>query len=170
FQVKDGIWNARLTVRAGTELEVSLETLNPNEIPIVVSGALHTYFAISDIGQVRVVNLEDAEYLDTVGEPTMRKQKGVVEFSGEVDRIYESSSSVLLVDDVSGRTILVEKGGSPSTVVWNPWSEKAAALGDMPDEGYQKFCCIEAAISNERAVIVMPRSSHLLSTRISVEE
>ena len=170
FEMSEGIWHASLTVKAGAELEVNLETQNPNEIPIVVSGALHSYFAISDIEQVRVVNLEGADYLDTVGTPTQRTQKGAVGFSGEVDSIYDSSSSVLLVDDLSGRTILIEKSGSPSTVVWNPWAEKSAAMGDMPDEGYRKFCCVEAAIANDKAVIVLPGESHVLSTRISVEE
>jgi glucose-6-phosphate 1-epimerase len=170
FGMSDGIWNASVTVKAGAELEVILETRNPNEIPIVVSGALHSYFAVSDIEQVRVVNLEGADYLDTVGTPTMRNQKGALGFGSEVDSIYDSSSSLLLVDDLSGRTILIEKGGSPSTVVWNPWAEKSAAMGDMPDDGYLKFCCVEAAIANDKAVIVMPGASHVLSTRISVEE
>ena len=170
FGMEEGIWKAELTVKAGAELEVSLETLNTNEIPIVVSGALHSYFSVSDIGNVRLVNLEDADFLDTVGVSTLRKQKGAIEFKGEVDAIYDSPGKVLLVDDFSGRTILIEKGGSPSTVVWNPWMEKATAMGDLPDEGYRKFCCIEAAIANDKAVIVMPGSSHVLSTRISVEE
>jgi len=170
FAMADGIWKAEVTVKAGLDLEVSLESVNTTEIPIVVSGALHSYFSVSDIENVRVVNLEDADFLDTIGEPTMRKQKGAITFSGEVDAIYDSAGKVLLVDDVSGRTILIEKGGSPSTVVWNPWAEKAVAMGDLPDEDYRKFCCIEAAIANDKAVIVMPGNSHVLSTRISVEE
>lgn len=170
FGMEEGIWKAEVTVKAGLELEVSLETLNTNEIPIVVSGALHSYFSVSNIGNVRVVNLEDTDYLDTAGEPTRRKQKGAVKFAGEVDSIYDSLGKVLLVDDDSGRTILIEKSGSPSTVVWNPWLEKAAAMGDLPDDGYLAFCCVEAAIANDRAVIVMPGSSYELSTRISVEE
>jgi glucose-6-phosphate 1-epimerase len=170
FGIHTGIWNAELTVRAGGELEVALESKNDSEVPIVVSGALHTYLGVSDISQVRVVNLDGCAYLDTVGLPEMRKQKGDVVFEREVDRIYESSSSILLVDDLSGRTILIEKTGSPSTVVWNPWAEKAAALADLPDDGYLKFCCIEAAIANDRAEIVMPGASHVLMTRISVEE
>jgi glucose-6-phosphate 1-epimerase len=170
FAMSEGIWHAEVTIFLGAELEISLETKNPNEIPIVVSGALHSYLAVEDVRQVKIVGLDGAEYLDTTGEPVMRRQKGDVIFRGEVDAIYESSGSSLLVDDVSGRTLLIEKAGSPSTVVWNPWVEKAAALGDMPDDGYQKFCCIEAAIANERAVIVMPGSSHVLMTRISVEE
>jgi glucose-6-phosphate 1-epimerase len=170
FEIVDGIWSAVVTFKIGEALEVILETRNPNEIPIVVSGALHPYFAVSDIEQVRVVNLDGADYLDTVGTPTQRKQKGALNFSGELDSIYDSSSNVLLVDDLSGRTLLIEKTGSPSTVVWNPWIEKSAALKDLPNDGYQKFCCIEAAIANDKAVIVMPGSIYVLSIRISVEE
>lgn len=171
FEMNAGIWSAAVTVKAGESLEVILKSGNPNEIPIVVSGALHPYFAISDIEQVRVVNLEDSEFLDTTpNPPTRSKQKGPVIFTGEVDSIYDSSSSLLLVDDLSGRTLLIEKSGSPSTVVWNPWTEKAAALADLPDDDYRKFCCVEAAIANDRAEIVIPGGSHLLRTRISVEE
>lgn len=170
FGVREGIWCAEVTVMMGEELEVRLESKNVSEVPIVVSGALHTYLGVSDVSQVRVVGMDGCEYLDTVGERVVRRQRGDVVFTGEVDRIYESSSSVLLVDDGSGRTVLVEKGGSPSTVVWNPWVEKCAALGDMPDEDFRRFCCIEAAIANDRAEIVMPGASHVLMTRISVEE
>ena len=170
FGIRVGIWNAELTVRAGQELEVAVETKNFSETPVVVSGALHTYLGVSDISQVRVVNLDGCTYLDTVGEHQHRTQRGDVVFNKEVDRIYDSSSSTLLVDDLSGRTILIEKTGSPSTVVWNPWDAKAAAMADLPDAGYLKFCCIEAAIANDRAEIVMPGGSHVLMTRISVEE
>lgn len=170
FEMIEGIWNAFVTLKIGEALEVILETRNPNEIPIVVSGALHPYFAVSDIEQVRIVNLDGSDYLDTTGEPTQRKQQGALKFNGEVDLIYESSNNILLVDDLSGRTLLVEKSGSPSTVVWNPWKEKSVALSDLPDDGYRKFCCIESAIANDKAVIVMPGSSATLGIRISVEE
>jgi glucose-6-phosphate 1-epimerase len=55
-------------------------------------------------------------------------------------------------------------------VIWNPWVEKAAALADLPDDDYRKFCCIETTIANDRAEIVMPGGSHVMMTRISVEE
>ncbi|MFM2197153.1 MAG: hypothetical protein RLZZ505_585 [Verrucomicrobiota bacterium] len=170
FGIRVGIWSAELTVKAGEELEVALKSKNTSEVPIVISGSLHSYLGVSDISHVRVVNLDGSAYLDTVGKPQMRKQKGDVVFDREVDRIYESSRSLLLVDDLSGRTILIEKSGSNSTVIWNPWLEKAAALADLPDDGYRKFCCIETAIANDRAEIVMPGGAHVLATRISVEE
>lgn len=170
FSMSEGIWHAVVTISLGAELEISLETKNPNEIPIVVSGALHNYLAVADVRHVNIVGLDGTDYLDTTSEPVMRHQKGNVIFRSETDAIYESPSSSLLVDDISGRNLLIEKAGSPSTVVWNPWIEKGASLKDLPDEGYENFCCIETAIANEKAVIVMPGSSHVLWTRISVDE
>ena len=31
-----------------------------------------------------------------------------------------------------------------SPVVWNPWVEKAAAMGDFDDLGYKEMVCVEA--------------------------
>lgn len=169
FAIRDGIWNAQVTIAAGEELEVRLESKNTCAAPIAISGALHTYLCVSDIEQVRVVSLDECDYLDMVGEPQIRTQRGELVFNTEVDRIYDSTGSTRLVDDIAKRTVLIEKSGSPSTVVWNPWVEKAAALGDLPDEDYRRFCCIEATIANDRAVSVMPGCSHLLMTRISLQ-
>lgn len=169
FGVRDGIWSAEIRIEAGEALEVALDTKNVSGEPIVVSGALHTYLAVADIERVRVANLDGCHYLDTVGEPQVRYQNGDVQFDTEVDRIYESSDSVILTDELARRTVLIEKSGSPSTVVWNPWITKAAALGDLPDEDYRRFCCIEAAIANDNAAIVMPGGSHVLMTRIRLD-
>ena len=35
--------------------------------------------------------------------------------------------------------------GFPDAVVWNPWAERAAALPDLPDDGYRCMLCVEAA-------------------------
>ncbi|MFK7852132.1 MAG: D-hexose-6-phosphate mutarotase [Akkermansiaceae bacterium] len=170
FEMSDGIWHATVSILAGEELQVSLDTRNPNNFPIVISGALHSYFAISDIEQVRIIGLDGVSYLDTAGTSQEKRQNGPIEFQAEVDAIYDSSSNLLLVDDLLSRTILIKKTGSPSTVIWNPWMDKSALLKDLPNNDYRKFCCIEAAIANDKAVIVTPGQSHSLTTTISVEE
>jgi len=169
FGIHAGIWHAEVEVRAGKDLVIALDSKNDSNAPIMVSGALHTYLRVSEIRQVRVLNLDKSAYLDTTGVTEMRTQKGDVTFEGEVDRNYESTSSILLLDPLSRRTLRIDKRGSPSTVVWNPWTEKSVALSDLPDDGYRHFCCIEAAILNDKAQMVMPGSAHTLMTRISVE-
>jgi len=153
----------------GSSLEVALESTNLGDSPLMVSGALHSYFRVGDVREITIKGLEDTDYLDTVGEHTKRHQTGAIRIDREVDWHYDSSGSVRLEDPVKNRTILVEKEGSPSTVVWNPWTQKAAALSDLPNEDYLAFACIEAAILNDSAVALGKAETHRFSTRISVE-
>ncbi|MBB5353748.1 glucose-6-phosphate 1-epimerase [Haloferula luteola] len=170
LRFRSGDLAAYLDVYFGEWLEIALETTNLGDEPLPLSGALHTYLAISSIAQVQVDGLSGDQYLDTVGDRTERVQSGLVYFDREVDRIYENDSSALLVDSGYERVIVVEKEGSPSTVVWNPWVDKAKNLSDLPDEAYRDFVCIEAAISNDRAIILAPGGSHVLSTTLRVED
>ena len=162
-------WSAVATISMGSSLEVALESTNLGDQEMMISGALHSYFSVGDVREITIKGLEDADYLDTVGKDTNRRQTGVIRIDREVDWHYVSSGSVRLEDPVKKRTILVEKEGSPSTVVWNPWIEKAAALGDLPNEDYLAFACIEAAITNDRAVAIGKGETHRFSTRVSVE-
>jgi glucose-6-phosphate 1-epimerase len=150
-------------------LQVALESANLADERLMVSGALHTYLRVGDVREITITGLEATDYLDTVGEPTTRHQSKAIRIDREVDRYYDSSGPVWLKDSLKNRTILIEKEGSPSTVVWNPWTQKAAALGDLPDDDYLAFACIEAAITNDRAVALGKGETHVFSTRISLE-
>ena len=161
---------AWVDILLGEALEISLHTNNHGSRPVPLSGALHTYLAVSSAPQVQIDGLDGDLYLDTVGPRVERRQDGLVFFDGEVDRIYENDSSTLLVDPGYERVIVIEKEGSPSTVVWNPWVEKAGTLADLPDEGWRDFVCIEAAIANDRAIILAPGGSHTLTTTLRVED
>ena len=162
-------WTVLATIRMGNSLEVALESTNLVDEPLLVSGALHSYFSVGNVREVTIKGLEDTGYLDTVGEHTNRQQTESIRIDREVDRWYDSSGPVRLEDPVKKRTILVEKENSPSTIVWNPWTEKAVALGDLPNQDYLAFACIEAAITNDRAVAVGKGAIHRFSTRVSVE-
>ncbi len=162
-------WSAVATISMGSSLEVALQSTNLADDPLLVSGALHSYFSVGEVQKITIKGLENTNYLDTVGDHTVRHQDGVIHIDQEVDRYYDSSGSVRLEDPLKNRTILIEKKASPSTVVWNPWIEKAAALSDLPNDGYQNFVCIEAAITNDHAVAVGKGESHCFSTRISVK-
>jgi D-hexose-6-phosphate mutarotase len=50
--------------------------------------------------------------------------------------------TVQVVDKGSGATVEINKTGFPDAVVWNPWIEKAKAMGDFGDEEYKVNDCL----------------------------
>lgn len=160
----------RLTVTLdGGGLELALETSSPGTAPIVMTEALHTYFAVSDIAKVEVTGLDAASYLDKLDGFARKRQSGSIVVDREVDRIYESSATVSLIDRGFRRRIDVDnRGSSSTTVVWNPWIAKAARLADMPDDDYQRFVCIETAHAAANVATVPPGGVSELRTRLTV--
>ncbi len=156
------------TLRVGKELSLSLTTTNSGEEPCTIGGALHTYFNISNIDEVTVSGLTATPYLDTVVNE-QSTQNGSIRFQGELDRVYQNTSSDTVIHDpLWRRDILVRKSGSQSTVVWNPWSEKSAGMADLGNHEYKGFLCIEAANALDDIYTLEPEQSHTLATTISV--
>ena len=161
-------FSTALTVRIGATLSVALRTTNLSPEPINIGGALHTYFAVGDLSEIGIAGLEGVDYLDTVGEHVVRTQEGPIHFGGEIDRIYRAAPPVRIVDRVFGRNIRMESSGSRSTVVWNPFFQKAAALGDLPANAYRDFVCVEAANAGDDVRTLMPGDSHTLAMTVRV--
>ena len=159
-----------LKLRIGETLRVELITENTGSESFPLSEALHTYFEIGDIGRIQVLGLEDAKYLDKVGEPEHRSQVGPIEFSGEVDRVYLDTDAVCVIEDsLLKRRIRVEKSGAFSTVVWTPWAEKAAKMGDMgAEDGWRQMVCVESGNALDNTVMVGPGGKHVMSATYSV--
>jgi glucose-6-phosphate 1-epimerase len=70
---------------------------------------------------------------------------------------------------VLGRRIIVEKSGSDTTTVWNPWVAKSAALSDFGDDEWQQMVCIETVNAAENSITLAAGARHCLTARISVE-
>lgn len=161
-------FHAQVEIKVGSTLEIALTTENISDSPATIREALHTYLAVGDISRVTVRGLANTDYLDTVGVPTVRYQEGDITFDREIDRQYISQGTVTVNDPAWRRTLVVEKEGSGTTVVWNPWVEKSRRLADLPDEAYHHFLCVEAANAGDAEVRVAPGETHRLATRISV--
>ena len=132
---------------------------------------MHTYFRIGDIGAVRVTGLENCDYWDKVGGSVLKRQSGQITFSGETDRVYVNTAAECVIeDDQLGRRIHVAKSGSLSTVVWTPWTEKAAKMGDMgqPD-GWREMVCIESVNAMENVVKVAAGTRHTMIVEYRAE-
>lgn len=161
---------ATYVVRVGGSLRLELRVRNAGERDVTYEAALHTYLAVSDVRQVEVTGLEGAPYLDRLGgpEPVVAPDEPI-RFTGETDRIYLGSDArVEVVDPGAGRRIAVGKDGSSSTVVWNPWTEKAAGMRDVGADAWPGFLCVETANVRSDAVTLAPGQEHTMTAVLEV--
>lgn len=167
-------WGAEFALRhritLGNKLSMSLEMTNLGTQPITFEQAQHTYLSVADIHRVKILGLENARYLSRI-EPgnDHRQPERPITFSGETDRTYlDTTATCVLEDPVMGRQIRIEKSGSHSTVIWNPWIAKSAAMADFGDDEWPGMVCIETANIGPNAVQLAAGAQHVMSTAISV--
>jgi glucose-6-phosphate 1-epimerase len=141
---------------------------NSNET-FTYEDCLHTYFEVSDISAVSIKGLKGANYLDKVENFAEKTETNdVIRISSEVDRVYlNTRSTVEILDEALKRRIIVEKEGSDSTVVWNPWIAKAQQLSDFGNDEYQRMVCVESGNVGANAVKLAAGQKHTLKVTIS---
>jgi glucose-6-phosphate 1-epimerase len=163
-------FEAEAIVSIGKALEVDVRARNTGTEPFTCTGALHSYFAIGEIGRVKVHGLDALEYIDKVARFQRFAQAGPVTITGETDRIYLGTTADCVIDDSAWqRKIRIAKRGSHTTVVWNPWIEKARQLADFGDDEYHEMICVETTNAADDQITVPPGTEHHLVTRISLE-
>ena len=150
-----------LTITIGKSLHLSLQTVNTGKEAFTITQALHTYFSIADIQQVQLEGLDGVQYLDMVnGANKTEVQLDGVNVNQEVDRIYtDAPNYATLIDTKSQREVTIKTSGSKTTVVWNPWIDISKSSGDLNDDAYQRFICVETANAAEDVVLVEPNES-----------
>ncbi len=157
-------------ITVGNALEFDLVTHNLDSAPITIGDALHTYFEVGDVRKITIQGLDGCSYLDKVDGGRRKQQSGPVVIEAETDRIYlESTAECVIEDPTLRRRIRIGKRGSRTTVVWNPWIEKAAKMGDFGEDGYLNMVCVESANAADDVVTIAPGGAHHLWVRYSVE-
>ena len=139
-------YRLELTVSvAENRLDVELEVANPGSEPLPFTAALHTYLRVDEVEEARLEGLYGHDYMDaTLDNETRRDSGDVLMVDREVDRIYRNVRGALLLRD-SGRALGIHADNFPDVVVWNPWEERCAAIGDLPRDGFRHMLCVEAA-------------------------
>ena len=162
-------FSLEIEVTVGATLDVALISRNTGDTPVTLTQALHAYFKIGDVRQAQVLGLAGYDYIDKVGETAERTQSGPINFDGPVNRIYLDTADELIIDDPSlDRRIRIEREGSRSAVVWNPWIEQSRAMGDFGDEEYLRMVCVETTNAAKDAVQVAPGDSCRLASRYAI--
>jgi glucose-6-phosphate 1-epimerase len=161
----------RFTATVGSELGMSLDVSNRGAGPLVFEEALHTYFAVSGVRDVAVHGLEGTTYIDKTDGISRKVQPDApIRIVKETDQVHLNSTAACVISDGQwDRRIVIRKTGSNSTVVWNPWIAKAAALQDMAPDEWQAMICVETANAADNAVTVASGDTHRLTAAISVE-
>jgi glucose-6-phosphate 1-epimerase len=138
-------FEAELTVSIeGAQLDVELAVANTGSEPFSFTAALHTYLRCADIHAVRLTGLSGTPYEDSVAGGQHRQEIEPLSIVGEIDRIYRGLHQPLALTGAPHR-LAISSEGWPDAVLWNPGAVKAAALDDLPADGWRDMLCVEAA-------------------------
>ena len=156
-------------IRLADSLWMEMRSHNQGAESIVISNALHTYFAISQRDNVTVPALTGLAYLDKLQDYREQLQSDAIELRDEVDRVYLGPPATVELRD-RGRQLVsrVKSWGNNNLVVWNPGARQAQSMADFDDLGYQHMLCIEPANALAQSVSLQPGENHRLGQCISV--
>jgi len=140
------LWPHEFTLYArfkvGKTCEIELEAHGEFE----TTSALHTYFNVGDIAAVKVSGFGD-RFIDKVaGGKEDQLSDGVQAFPDRTDRVYLNPEACSVIHDGAlKRNIEVVHRHHSNVVGWNPGPALSISMGDMPDDGYKTFVCVETA-------------------------
>jgi D-hexose-6-phosphate mutarotase len=161
--------SAEYSVTIGEKLTAELRVTNKSEQPFTFEDCLHTYFNVGDISAVSIRGLRGTEYLDKTEHFSRKTETNAeIKITSETDRVYlNTTSTVEIFDTKLRRKIIVEKSGSNSTVVWNPWITKAQQMPDFGNDEYQRMLCVESGNVGENKLTLAPGKTSSLKIQLS---
>ena len=159
-----------IVITVDKHLTVDLIIRNTGAQSFTCTGALHSYFNVSDVTKIKILGLNGFSYVDLLDPPELKQQTGPITFKDETDRTYLDTTTTCIIEDPClNRRIHIAKQGSKSTVIWNPWIDKAKRMKDFGDDEYMGMVCVEATNAHNDIVTVNPNEIHRLQTTIHTE-
>ncbi len=166
-----------LRITLGLTLGQTLYTRNLGTQTFHLTQALHSYFAVSHAAKVGIEGLMGLPYLDKLRGMAADIQQAPFALDQACDRIYHAAPDAgsaftgryMLTDAGWQRRIVMDTRGSRSVVVWNPGSEGARKMADVPDDGWQDYFCIEAANAGPDVIALAPGAEHWLGQTLSIK-
>jgi glucose-6-phosphate 1-epimerase len=161
---------ARLDYRLGAALAVAFSVTNTGSQALAFGFALHNYFPLRDVSRSRLTGLEGVSFHDKIFAGSGAQIENIpLRIDRETDRVYhDASGEYHLTDDVSGRALAIRAEGCRSAVVWNPWREKAARLGDVPGDAWKEMLCVECGNVGAADVRLLAGETRVFRQTVSV--
>lgn len=161
---------AEMIFVVGQKLHVTLKVTNTSEEEMGYSCALHSYFNVSGIENVAIEGLQNTPYQNQLdGKEYVQDEELLMISKAETRHYYDTVTACRIDDPLYGRRIIVEKEGSKNSTVWNPWSETCKQMGDMPDDAYETFVCLETVNKINDIIQLAPGESHETKATIGIQ-
>lgn len=157
------VFNLTLDIYVGSVLRLELTSQNLDTKPFTLSSALHTYLAIDNSYETKVEGLEERTFFDKTKD-TFDTQKGDIDFTQEVDRIYQNVEDDVVVKDTKIQHTIHTKG-TKTIVVWNPAEVLARSMADLSN--HTQMLCVESANVLDDTVTLDAGESHTLAQIIT---
>lgn len=165
-------FTADYLVKVSQSLTLQLIVTNDSrDADFSFENCLHTYFEVSDATAISIAGLKGATYVDHVAQFAQKTdQDDVLRIASEVDRVYlDTTAAVEITDPRLGRRIRIEKTGSRSTVVWNPWVAKSQRMPDFANDEYTRMVCVESGNVAANEITLKPGESSRMVVTLSSE-
>jgi glucose-6-phosphate 1-epimerase len=162
---------AEMTFVVGKKLTVALKVTNTSGEPFDYTCALHTYYSLSAIDSISIEGLQGVTYYNQLTGENGVQEEEKLEITEALTRHYLNTETPVIIDDSAfRRRIKVDKAGSKVTTVWNPGAETCANIGDLPDDGYETFVCVEATNAFDFPISIAPGESFATSAIIGIDD
>jgi glucose-6-phosphate 1-epimerase len=161
---------AEFVVAVGETLTMELITANDAcGEAVEIENCLHTYFQVGDVTAVSLTGLQNAAFDDFAHGANGARRPGdpaALRISQETNRVYPGNTAAVEIhDEKLKRTIRVEKTGSQSTVVWNPWTTQKMPEDWGADE-YRRMVCVESGNVKQNKIVLAPGNSAALKVTL----
>jgi glucose-6-phosphate 1-epimerase len=158
-------------VTFASELRLDLVVTNTGKTSLRFEEALHAYHRVGNVLQTRLGGLSTVHYIDKTDANRKKTQQGEIAIVSETDRVYlDTTDAIEMEDPVLRRRTHVAKENSRTTVVWNPWVQKAHSLTDFADDEWMQMICIETSNVSDFAVELGPGQTHTMKTLVRVTD
>jgi D-hexose-6-phosphate mutarotase len=161
---------AEFIVTVSDKLTMELIAANESADKVLeIENCLHTYFHVGDIAQVSITGLKDAPFDDfAAGAGGARKMENdaMLRITKETNRVYPDTTGPMEIHDTKlHRVVRIEKSGSASTVVWNPWTTQL--MSDFDPAEHKHMVCVESGNLKQNKISLPPGKTTALKVVLS---
>ena len=107
------------------------------------TGGLHPYFLVDDLYTARLEGLEGRTFFDRYA-PHVKHTQSSLNLAwndAPCEKLYDEAPPIKLW--TGSKEITLNTTGFNQWMIWNPGADGAKSMGDLPDDDWRKFVCIE---------------------------